>query len=89
MKIVEYNSCKDVVVEFQDKYKYHKNASYGNFKIGKISNPYYKTIFNRGYLGTDDVKYTDMSYIVWCSMFKRCYSNYNEISYNGCEACEE
>ena len=47
MKIVEYNSCKDVVVEFQDKYKYHKNASYGNFKIGKISNPYYKTIFNR------------------------------------------
>ena len=89
MKIVEYNSCKDVVVEFQDKYKYHKNASYGNFKIGKISNPYYKTIFNRGYLGTDDVKYTDMSYIVWCSMFKRCYSNYNEISYNGCEVCEE
>lgn len=89
MKIVEYNSCKDVVVEFQDKYKYHKNASYGNFKTGKISNPYYKTIFNRGYLGTDDVKYTDMSYIVWCSMFKRCYSNYNEISYNGCEVCEE
>ena len=32
MKIVEYNKASDIVVEFQDEYKYKLNTSYGNFK---------------------------------------------------------
>lgn len=36
MKIIEYNSATDIVVEFQDKYHYRVSTSYGNFKKGTI-----------------------------------------------------
>lgn len=38
MKIIEYNSATDIVVEFQDKYHYRVSTSYGNFKKGTIKN---------------------------------------------------
>ena len=42
MKIVEYVSADNVLVEFQDDYKYRKRTIYQNFKIGQIKNPYDK-----------------------------------------------
>ena len=42
MKIVEYVSADNILVEFQDDYKYRKRTIYQNFKIGQIKNPYDK-----------------------------------------------
>lgn len=56
MKIVQYNTCNDIWVEFQDEYKYIAHSRYDHFKNGSISNPYDKTVNNVGYIGVG--KYT-------------------------------
>lgn len=38
MKIVEYNSAKDIVVEFQDENKHRVRTSYGHFLGGEVKN---------------------------------------------------
>lgn len=39
MKIVEYNTYKDIVVEFQDEYKERKHCTWKEFEKGGIVNP--------------------------------------------------
>ena len=38
MRIVEYNNCKDIIVEFQDDNKYKTKTSYGHFLHGEVKN---------------------------------------------------
>lgn len=45
MKIIEYKTCDDMIVEFQDEYKEKVNAQYQAFKRGNVKNPYDKTVF--------------------------------------------
>jgi hypothetical protein len=40
MKIIEYNSAQDIVVEFQDEWKETKNSDYKAFEEGNIVNPH-------------------------------------------------
>lgn len=42
MKCIEYESSKNIIVEFQDEYKFKKKATWGEFDKGKIFNPYYR-----------------------------------------------
>jgi len=75
MKIIEYNTCDDIVVEFQDGYR--TKTTYGHFKNGEPMNPYYPTKFGVGYLGnssamTDTGEYKK-SYKYWSNMLRRCY----------------
>ena len=53
MKIVEYNSTLDIVIEFQDEHKYRLHAQYKDFKNGQCKNPFYPSVYGYGYLGTD------------------------------------
>lgn len=75
MKIIEYNHANDVVVEFQDKYKYRKKCSYKDFKKGSVKNPYDKTTCGVGYLGKDG-EYNKTFYDIWRHMIQRCYDPY-------------
>lgn len=97
MKIIVYNNVGDIWVEFQDEYKTKVHAEYGDFKKGKIKNPYDKNTYNIGYLGkgkycvTINGKVTKV-YKVWRDMLKRCYDPYflNEHpTYRDCIVCEE
>ena len=40
MKIIEYNSAQDIIVEFQDEWKEIKNSDYKAFVSGSIVNPH-------------------------------------------------
>lgn len=51
MKIIEYNNHSDIIVEFQDKYKYRAHTQYGNFKSGGIRNIFSKSVFGVGITG--------------------------------------
>ena len=51
MKIINYRNCDDIVVEFQDQYKYKKNTTYANFRRGQVKNPYDKTACGVGCVG--------------------------------------
>lgn len=94
MRIIEYKNAKDILVEFQDEYKYKKSATYQHFKKGEIKNPYDKTIFDIGYLGKGIYDKKDYSYIYdkWNNMLSRCYNPYylNKYpTYINCYVCED
>lgn len=80
MRIIRYGSISDIDVQFMDEYGYIvHNATYTNFKNGQIKNPYDKTTYGVGYLGSGrymaktDGKVVE-SYNVWHDMIRRCYS---------------
>ena len=88
MKIVEYNNCDDIIIQFEDKYKYRVHTSYKHFKEGVCKNPFYPSVYKHGYLGTDkngsvpkmsefkDGKCVNTwEYYKWMNMLKRCFDN--------------
>lgn len=83
MRIIEYNNTNDIVVEFQDKYKFQKKTNYTNFKMGRVKNPYDKTVFGVGCLGYGqykswrDSKGSTKTYLAWINMLQRCYADMN------------
>jgi hypothetical protein len=98
MKIVEYKDAMSIIVEFQDEYKTRVSCNYGNFKKGKVKNPYDKTVYGVGYIGKGkykvsrkDGKQTN-AYMTWQSMIRRCYDPYflnKNSTYIDCYVCEE
>lgn len=79
MKIVKYSSNKNIIVEFQDKYKAKIHTGYQAFVNGSVKNPYHPTVKGIGYLGEgENVRVNGElieSYKVWFSMLDRCYKN--------------
>lgn len=68
-----------------------KNVPSGNFSKGKVKNPYFKSVYNLGFIGEQKIK-NKKAYEYWMNMMSRCYSkNYQKInnSYIGCSVCEE
>jgi len=96
MKIIEYSNCRNMVVQFEN--GYIAPTSYQVFKQGQITNPYFKSIFNQGYLGLGTFK-TDnkegrksKEYHAWTHMLERCYNeNFQEKqpTYKECLVCKE
>lgn len=79
MKIVEYNSAQNIVVEFQDKYKGKVHTDYKRFQDGAVKNPYLPNVFGVGMIGT---KYKSKEngknikeYETWHGVLERSYSN--------------
>jgi hypothetical protein len=97
MKVVEYENCANIVVEFQDEHKYRTPATYNNFKRGTLKNPYDRALYGVGYLG--EGKYTchengvlTNHYVAWASILCRCYYEKNRhlnSSYEGCGTIKE
>lgn len=98
MKIIEYNSYSDILVEFQDEYKYRTRAGYKEFKSGSIKNWYHPSVCGVGIVGD---KYKDCitkngkmshEYKTWSSLLLRCFDeNYKikEITYQDVTCCKE
>lgn len=96
MKIVECIDNKNIVVEFQDKYKLRVNSTYGNFKLGSIKNPYYPSVHGVGIIGTKYPRSTNCKnikeYEAWKCILRRCYDNKvknRQPTYNGVTCCKE
>ena len=77
MKIVEYIDNRNIVVEFQDKYKARVKTSYGNFKNGIVRNPYYPTVCGVGITGNRypivKNKRPTKEYNAWLRMLNRYF----------------
>ena len=94
MKIVEYKDSYNVLIEFQDEYKYRKNTRYDIFIKGQVKNPYHKDLYEIGYFGEGN--YSDKEhhiyYRVWQDMIKRCYDKETirkRPTYKNCSVCDE
>lgn len=100
MRIVEYTNSENIVVEFQDDYKFRKKSTYSNFKSGGIKNPYDKTVHSVGYIGDGefltkepDGYHPTREYTCWIHMIERCYFEKNKdlhkAYYGKCTVCDE
>lgn len=96
--IVEYKSNKEVVVEFQDDYRYRSTISYLHFKNNKMYNPYDKSLYGIGYIGVGKYNSSKQNkkvhhcYLIWRHIFDRCYGenmDNKHMAYQDCEVCEE
>lgn len=77
MKIIEYNTTKDITVEFQDDYRFKKKCEWTNFISGSIENPYFPAIYNIGIVGDVQIKNNGKyikEYQAWCDILKRSFS---------------
>ena len=76
-KIVEYNNSTNVVVEFQDEYKYRITTTYSYFQKGWLSNPFDKEVCGIAYMGLNTwaKRNGEVNKIhdVWIQMIRRCY----------------
>mgnify|MGYP004457311729 CR=1 FL=1 len=104
MRIVEYNNCDDIIIQFEDEYKYRLHTKYKHFKNGQCKNPYFASVFGHGYWGVDvngNVPKTaelkegklcaTQEYQKWQNMLQRCFDNkYKEKypTYKGVICCE-
>lgn len=96
MKIVEYNNTSDIIVEFQDDYRFRVNTTYSNFKNGQCKNPYTKSVYGHGIVGT---KYpvsfnceAIKEYGLWANMLKRCFyekTKKRQPAYKDATCCNE
>lgn len=95
MKIVEYNTSKNIIVEFQDDYHYRVKTKFINFTNGNIKNPYFTSVFGIGIIGNEKTKINGVNskeYEAWHDILKRCYSQkLKEMrpTYIGVECCKE
>ena len=94
MKIIEYNSPTDIIVEFQDEYRYKTKTNYGSFKTGSVYNPYSKTVYGVGYIGEGDYNNKNNPKVdkIWQSMIERGYSKKyknKHPTYEDVEVCKE
>ena len=97
MKIITYNHCDNIIIEFQDKYKAKINTRYKHFKNGGIKNPYFPNLKGIGYLGEGkyqskiNYKLTNQ-YLIWMEIIIRSYDeNFHKKhpTYKDCTVCEE
>lgn len=96
MKIIKYIDNRNIVVEFQDEYKFRVHNNYGNFKRGSIKNPFHPSIYGVGITGNKyprsiNCKMTK-EYDTWIHILQRCFDNNlkeKQPSYKDKECCEE
>lgn len=99
IKIVKYSSFSDVVVEFQDKWKYKMKTSWQKVKDGSLKNPYSPNKYG-GIVGTNiDIDEDDAflisyskEYNWWYNILIRsCDDNFknNNYTYNNCAIDKE
>ena len=96
MKIVEYNSVVNIVVEFQDKYKTKVHTRYERFLSGCVRNPYHPSLYGIGIVGN---KYSSSKnnkdtkeYKAWNHIIERCYSEKyrkKQPTYKDVSVCKE
>ena len=77
--IVEYKNAKNVLIEFQDEYKFRKSTTYNVCKTKEITNPFHPKVVGHGYVGVGEHKIREngkptKAYRYWYSMLERGFS---------------
>ena len=95
MKIIEYNTVDNILIEFQDDYKFITKGTYRFFKKGIIKNPYDKSVYGVGIVGEEKVVINGTvckEYNLWHNMITRCYNQKLKEKHNTyveCNCCKD
>ena len=96
MTVVEINNSKDIVIEFKSGYR--KRTTSSHVVTGRIKDKLSPSIFGVGIIGDGAHSTTSNSretkaYKTWKGVLQRCYykceSSNLDLSYQGCEVCDE
>lgn len=95
--IVEIINRNNIVIEFNDNFKFRYSVRSVNLATGEINNPYFPSISGVGYLGVGNYACSDydengvrtpaVAYTIWKEMIQRCYNEVRQEtqpSYKGC-----
>lgn len=79
MKIISGTSKENIIVEFQDDFRFKKSTTYVNFSNRQVKNPYDITVYGVGAVGDGKYKTWEQGHITaeygtWADMLRRCYS---------------
>lgn len=95
MRIVKYNSCMDIIVEFEET-KEKIKCSYLCFKKGEVKSHFSPTVYDVGIIGLEKSKDNNgkiiKSYRHWSEMLRRSYSKKfkeKNPTYKDVTCCEE
>ena len=97
MKIIKYTYSSDILVEFQDENKAVINTIYDHFYNRNILNPYHRSLYGIGFLGTGIYRAkinnkSTIQYKYWNGIMSRSYNEGYKIyspSCVGSSVCEE
>lgn len=88
---LDTNRKQYVIIKWLDEFGYEMEVSTSNLSQGRVLNPYEKTVYGVGYLGTGFNKTggrkVTIEYATWYGMFNRSYSDTyrrNKPTYNEC-----
>lgn len=97
--VIDYVNANKIQVMFLDEHKHKMWTSWVNLKRGNLKNPFHKSVYGVGYLGTDENGQMPKTvingkktkeYQTWFSMMTRCYNEkYHERqpTYKNCTVC--
>lgn len=96
-KVIQYINSKNILIEFDDKFKFQKTTRQNEISKGNIRNPYFATVQGIGYIGDGRFSVKEngrdtKAYTIWSHMFSRCYDERQWLkrpTYKGCTVCEE
>lgn len=94
MEIIEYKNAHDITVQFKDDHGAKVHTEYNNFLRGRVKNPYYPSVYGRGYLGDKYPTFKEKhkkckEYQLWQRMMERCYGSYYRHAYENAEVDKE
>lgn len=91
LKIVNYNTSSDILVEFQDEYKSIVHTDYKSFVEGSVRNPYIPNVLGIGVIG-ENFNSNSKEYKTWYSMLSRSFDKKYKnkaLSYENVTCCKE
>lgn len=77
MKVIEYSSANNIIIEFQDEYKYKVQTTWDAFLKGAIKNAYFPHVCGVGIIGSKYCSHINKKeikeYRIWHHMLTRCF----------------
>ena len=71
-EIIEYFNNRNSTIKFSSGH-IRKNVQYDKMLIGNVKNPYFPSVYGKGYLGEGIFLTSHISYTIWKKMLERCY----------------
>lgn len=73
LKVLENKNSREVLIEFQDEFKFRRYVRRSSILSGGVKNPYAKTVCGVGMIGEIKNGSSHILYSRWKNMIRRCY----------------
>src|ERR1035437_342374 len=72
LEIIEYFNNRNCTVKFSSGH-IRKNVQYDKILLGNVKNPYFPSVYGKGYIGEGNYLASGKKYEIWQKMLERCF----------------